>query len=137
MSVFIFVSFCIELQQSYTILRFFVQINVTMFSGIVSDKGALMHPDKVRRETTQKLTDLPNIGPSMARSLHMIGISKPEQLVGRDPVELYGQLCENTGSRQDPCVLDVLMSVTDFMNGGEPKQWWAYTSERKKMTQIP
>jgi hypothetical protein len=91
-----------------------------------------MHPEKVRRETTKTLTDLPNIGPSMARSLRQIGINKPEQLVGRDPVQLYGALCEATGSRQDPCVLDVLMSVTDFMNGGEPKVWWAYTPERKK-----
>lgn len=96
-----------------------------------------MHPDKVRRETTKSLTDLPNIGTSMARSLHMIGINKPEQLVGRDPVELYGQLCEKSGTRQDPCVLDVLMSVTDFMNGGEPKVWWDYTPERKRLTQIP
>jgi len=97
----------------------------------------IMHPDKVKRETTQKLTDLPNIGPSMASSLRMIGINKPGELTGRDPVELYGQLCEKSGTRQDPCVLDVLMSVTDFMNGGEPKVWWDYTPERKRMSQIP
>jgi len=96
-----------------------------------------MHPDKVKRETTTALTDLPNIGPSMARSLRMIGIHKPEALVGRDPAQLYGELCEVTGSRQDPCVLDVLMSVTDFMNGGEPKVWWAYTPQRKAMTWKP
>ncbi|MBU0632533.1 helix-hairpin-helix domain-containing protein [bacterium] len=24
------------------------------------------------------------------------------------------------------------MSITDFMNGGEPKVWWAYTKERKE-----
>jgi uncharacterized protein YqhQ len=28
-------------------------------------------------------------------------------------------------------MLDTLMSVVDFMNGGEAKVWWAYTSERK------
>jgi hypothetical protein len=96
-----------------------------------------MHPEKVRRETTKTLTDLPNIGPSMARSLRQIGIHAPGQLTGRDPVELYGELCEVTGARQDPCVLDVLMSVTDFMNGGDPKVWWAYTSRRKAMEQKP
>jgi hypothetical protein len=93
-----------------------------------------MHPDKVRRETTKTLTDLPNIGPAMARTLLRIGIERPEQLAGRDPVALFGELCEKTGKRQDPCVLDVLMSVTDFMNGGAPKVWWAYTAQRKRLT---
>jgi hypothetical protein len=92
-----------------------------------------MHPDKVRRETTLKLTDLPNVGPSLAKDLHLIGIDAPEQLVGRDPVQLYGELCDITGTRHDPCVLDVFMSITDFMNGREPKVWWAYTPERKRL----
>ncbi|WP_345969299.1 MULTISPECIES: helix-hairpin-helix domain-containing protein [Sulfurimonas] len=94
-----------------------------------------MHPDKVKRETTRTLTDLPNIGPSLAGDLRRIGINRPEQLVGQDPVELYGILCELTGSEQDPCVLDVFMSITDFMNGGEAKVWWAYTPQRKAMQQ--
>lgn len=90
-----------------------------------------MHPDKVVRAETKALTDLPNIGPSMAENFRRIGITSPDQLAGRDPVDLYGRLCEVTGARQDPCVLDVFMSVVDFMNGGEPKVWWTYTAERK------
>jgi len=92
-----------------------------------------MHPDKVKRETTKTLTDLPNIGPALAADLRRIGINHPEELSGQDPLELYGILCELTGSKQDPCVLDVFMSVTDFMNGGEAKVWWAYTPQRKAM----
>jgi len=30
-------------------------------------------------------------------------------------------------------MLDVLMSVVDFMNGGDPKVWWDYTKERKQL----
>ena len=45
---------------------------------------------------------------------------------------MYEMLCEKTGSRQDPCVLDVFMSVTRFMAGEEPRPWWAYTQERKQ-----
>jgi len=101
--------------------------------GYTFCKGDAVHPDKVNRATTVKLTDLPNIGPSMADSLRLIGIDVPAKLVGRDPVELYEALCEVTHSRQDLCVLDVLMSVTDFMNGGKPKVWWTYTEERKAM----
>jgi len=92
-----------------------------------------MHPDKVKRETTKTLTDLPNVGPSLASDLRRIGINHPEQLVGQEPAELYTILCEVTGVRQDPCVLDVFMSITDFMNGGEPRVWWAYTPERKRL----
>jgi len=92
-----------------------------------------MHPAKVRRETTEVLTDLPNVGPAIEKDLRRIGIERPQQLVGRDALELYLRLCEATGRRQDPCLLDTLMSVVDFMNGGEPKVWWAYTAERKRL----
>jgi len=92
-----------------------------------------MHPAKVRRETTEVLTDLPNVGPSIAKVLRRIGIEKPQQLVGQDALGLYLRLSEVTGRQQDPCLLDTLMSVVDFMNGGEPKVWWAYTAERKRL----
>jgi len=92
-----------------------------------------MHPAKARRETTEVLTDLPNVGPAIANALRRIGIERPRQLVGQDALELYLRLSEAAGRRQDPCVLDTLMSVVDFMNGGEPKVWWAYTAERKRL----
>ena len=92
-----------------------------------------MNPEKVRRETTRALSDLPNIGPAIAKDLERIGIKTPQQLAGRDAFELYLRLCEAKGRRQDPCVLDTLMSVVDFMNGGEPQVWWAYTPERKRL----
>lgn len=91
-----------------------------------------MNPLKVQRSRVQLLTDLPNIGPSMAASLQRIGISSPGQLVGKDPYELYTSLCRKTQTRQDPCVLDVLISVTSFMNGGEPMPWWHFTEARKR-----
>ena len=91
-----------------------------------------MNPNKAARETTKKLTDLPNIGKSLATDLERIGIDTPEKLEGKDPYMLYQKLCEITGKCQDPCVLDVFVSITDFMNGGEPKVWWAYTAERKE-----
>jgi hypothetical protein len=91
-----------------------------------------MNPKKVVREKVKKLTDLPNIGPSLADDLRLIGIDTPEQLKGKEAIELYEMLCEKTGAKHDPCVLDVFMSVTDFMNGGEAKVWWDYTQQRKE-----
>lgn len=95
-----------------------------------------MNPKKVVRETTEKLTDLPNIGKSLANDLELIGIDTPEKLKGKDPYELYNKLCEITEKRQDPCVLDIFISITDFMNGGEAKVWWAYTAERKEKYKV-
>lgn len=92
-----------------------------------------MNPAKVRRDRLGKLTDLPNIGPSMAGDLRMIGIQTAEQLRGRDAVELYETLSRVSGQRQDPCVLDVFISITRFMDGEAPKAWWKYTAERKRM----
>ena len=78
------------------------------------------------------LTDLPNIGPVMARHLESIGIRSPVDLVGTDAFALYQRLCRKAGSRQDPCALDVLISVVRFMEGDAPRPWWAYTDERKR-----
>jgi hypothetical protein len=91
-----------------------------------------MNPKKVDRERVEKLTDLPNIGKAMAEDLRLIGISSPGQLTGRCPFAMYEELCAKTGMRQDPCVIDVFMSITDFLNDGEPRQWWEFTPERKR-----
>lgn len=91
-----------------------------------------MNPAKVDRDRVCQLTDLPNIGPAIAKDLELIGIKTPKQLVGKDPLKLYRGLCRKSGVRHDPCVLDVFMSVTSFMNGDEPKPWWAFTVERKR-----
>lgn len=92
-----------------------------------------MHPSKVDRARLEKLTDLPNVGKEFARDLELLGITRPAQLKGRDPVALYQALSAKTRTRQDPCVLDTFISLTRFMNGEAPQVWWAYTAERKKM----
>ena len=90
-----------------------------------------MNPSKVVRANVSKLTDLPNIGKAGAADLELLGITKPSDLKGQDPYEMYERLCTLTGSRHDPCVIDVFISVTCFINGDEPKPWWDYTQERK------
>ncbi|WP_428718044.1 helix-hairpin-helix domain-containing protein [Undibacterium curvum] len=92
-----------------------------------------MHPSKVRREALHALTDLPNIAAAGASDLRLLGITHPQQLIGASALDLYQRLCLLSGQQQDPCVLDVLLSVVDFMNGAEAQPWWAYTSQRKQM----
>lgn len=91
-----------------------------------------MSPSKVVRERVARLTDLPNIGVSLAGDLQLLGIDHPEQLRGRDPYAMYESLCAITRVRHDPCVLDVFISVTRFMNGEPAAVWWAFTDERKR-----
>jgi hypothetical protein len=91
-----------------------------------------MHPDKVDRQRLKLLTDLPNVGPACAQDLRLLGVESPLGLRGMDPFEMYQALCRETGLRQDPCVLDVFISITRFIDGEAPRPWWAYTEERKK-----
>lgn len=77
------------------------------------------------------LEQLPNVGPSLAADLRLIGIHTPQQLAGRDAFVLYQALCAKTGKRQDPCVLDTFMAAVDFMRGAAASPWWAYTPQRK------
>lgn len=80
----------------------------------------------------QQLEQLPNIGPSIAADLRLIGVQHPADLPAQDPYTLYQQLCAATGKRQDPCVLDTFIAAVDFMRGGDPRPWWAYTAQRKQ-----
>lgn len=88
-------------------------------------------PANVTRDHIVRLEDLPNIGKAGAADLRLIGIDRPAQLPGQQPWQMYRTLCEVTGQRHDPCVIDVFMSVVNFMEGADPLPWWAYTSERK------
>ena len=84
----------------------------------------------------KKLTDIPNVGEAVARDLRRIGITAPLQLKGKDGLKLYHKLNKVTSMRHDPCMADVLMAVVDFMNGGAPKPWFAFTSRRKKLLRL-
>ena len=90
-----------------------------------------MNPAKVNRERLRSLTDLPNIGSACAEDLRRLGITRPEELRAADPYALYEQLCIVRQQHIDPCMLDVLISITRFMDGEDAQPWWAYTAERK------
>ena len=85
------------------------------------------------RATVQNLTDIVNIGESIADDLRRIGVQDAQQLIGRDPWEIYRKICRHDGVIHDPCVLDVLMSAVEYMKGGAPKKWWKFTAQRKKI----
>jgi len=89
------------------------------------------HPKAETAADCKRLEQIPNIGPSLAGDLRLLGIVHPCELKARDPFVLYQALCARTGRRQDPCVLDTFMAATDFMRGAAPAPWWHYTAQRK------
>lgn len=91
-----------------------------------------VNPQKVVREKVKELLDLPNVGKASAGDLRLLGIHSPDQLIGKCPYTMYRELCRITQIVHDPCVIDVFMSVTDFMNGAPPLPWWDYTKARKQ-----
>jgi Pathogenicity locus len=96
-----------------------------------------MGPNKVDRNRMVVLTDLPNSGKAGAADLRLLGIHEPSQLIGKCPFEMYEMLCKKTAARHDPCVIDVFISVTRFMNGEEAQPWWKFTEERKPKLNTP
>lgn len=84
------------------------------------------------RSAFTQLEQLPNVGKATAGDLRLLGITEPRQLVGRDPYALYDELCRVSGVRQDPCVMDVMIAVVRFMEGGPAAPWWHFTPERKR-----
>jgi hypothetical protein len=91
-----------------------------------------MHPSRCGRHFLDTLTDLPNVGPAIAKALVSLGYRLPADLIGADPLDLYRRLGELRGCRQDPCVLDVLIAITRFLNGEPARPWWAYSEEWRR-----
>jgi hypothetical protein len=79
-----------------------------------------------------RLEDIPNVGPAIAADLRLVGVDHPDDLLGRDPYELYELLNEATGIRHDPCVLDTFIAAVRFVDGGPAMPWWSFTAERKR-----
>jgi hypothetical protein len=91
-----------------------------------------MNPHKVNRARVKELSDLPNVGKAIAKDLRLLGIREPGQLAGLCPFEMHKRLCQKTGHRHDPCLIDVFMSITRFIDGEAPRPWWEFTELRKQ-----
>ncbi|EYC51620.1 mitomycin resistance protein [Hylemonella gracilis str. Niagara R] len=90
-------------------------------------------PKAMNAQQARVLTDIPNIGKSMAEDLRGLGIATPELVRTMDPMAAYEQLRDPMGKRHDPCVLDTFLAAHDFMNGGAARPWWDFTARRKAL----
>lgn len=83
---------------------------------------------------TSDLTSVPNIGPAVAGKLGRLGVTRPDQLCGRDPDELFERLCALDGHQHDPCLLDTFVAAVSYVDGGPARSWWEFSRERKART---
>jgi Pathogenicity locus len=84
-----------------------------------------------REEAMVRLQQIPNVGPKMAGTLLKLGITSLEDTAGKDPDEMYQELCTIDVKRYDPCVRDVFAAVVSYAEGGPARPWWEFTPERK------
>ncbi len=80
-----------------------------------------------------QLADLANVGPATLGDFAVLGISSVKQLAQCDAMRLYETLCQRTGTRHDPCVIDVFMATIHQARGGRATPWWKFTPKRKAM----
>ena len=84
-----------------------------------------------REEALARLREIPNVGPKMAATLLKLGVARLQDAGGRDPDEMYEELCSLDAKRHDPCVRDVFAAVVSQAEGHPPRPWWEFTPERK------
>lgn len=84
------------------------------------------------RNEINNFQDIPNVGKAIEKNFILLGIKKPIELLGRDPYQMYSDLCNVTCKQHDPCVIDVFISAIRYMEGGPLKKWWEFTKERKE-----
>jgi len=89
-----------------------------------------------KRAPTDFLQTLPGIGPSLARDLRDLGFREPGDLRGRDPEEMYKDLCEMRGEKIDRCVLYAFRCAVYSASGdrGDPelRKWWNWKDRTTK-----
>ena len=84
---------------------------------------------------TRKLQDLRGIGRKMMEDFELLGIASVRQLKTQDADQLYARMCELTGLRQDPCVLDTYRCAIEQARNPdlpqEERDWWYWSRVRK------
>ncbi len=89
----------------------------------------------MKKKESRTLRDLHSVGPATVRDLQLLGITRVEQLVGKEALVLYDRLGGLSGKRPDPCVMDVFSAaIAQAHDPDLPKEkrnWWYWSRVRK------
>jgi len=84
--------------------------------------------------TLKKLQVIPGIGPKLSKEFLNVGIKDVSDLKGKDPEELYLEICAKQGYRVDRCVLYVCRSAVYFAENEDPDperlKWWNWKDKK-------
>ena len=107
----------------------------SMLPRMTATSLARRRPASRRAAPARALLDLDGIGPAMLEDLHRLGVRDVATLARRDGRALYDRLCDLTGVRQDPCVLDTfrcaVAQARDPDLPPEQRRWWWWSRRRK------
>lgn len=97
----------------------------------------LLNVSEARAKEIYALADfqqIPSIGIKFAKNLVYLGYHSVEELKGKNGAKLTDQYEKKKGFKTDPCVEDQFRLVVDFSkNRNFSKNWWDFTSKRKKI----
>ena len=85
-----------------------------------------------KQNKSNLLTDIPGVGRSIGRDLQNIGIKTMNDLIGKDPEQLYRLSNAYAGRTQDRCLLYVYRCAIYYANTDEKDlneeklKWWAW-----------
>jgi len=86
---------------------------------------------------TRQLSDLRSVGLATVEDFRKLGITRVEQLKGRDPKKLYDKICKLTGRKHDICLLDVFQcAIAQAENPDLPaahRNWYYWSRVRKNL----
>jgi nucleotidyltransferase/DNA polymerase involved in DNA repair len=81
-----------------------------------------------QQKILKKLRTIPGVGPSIAQDLYDLGIRSVDDLINRNPEELYRLLCALHGEKLDRCLLYVFRCAVYFASTHNHKpellKWW-------------
>ena len=76
---------------------------------------------------------IPGVGPSIAKDLRALGITRVEQLRGRNPERLYVESNKLRGMTQDRCLLYVFRCAVYYASEPKPTtrllKWWNWSDK--------
>lgn len=88
-------------------------------------------------DALERLQEIPNVGPAIARRLAELGFDGAASLRGQDPEELFARTEAARGRPEDPCLLDTYRAVVAFADTGDARPWHAFSRERLARDQDP
>lgn len=92
--------------------------------------SVLKNKDIVYQSAIKDLRRIPGVGVSIANDLWIIGITRVEQLAGKDPMVLYDTSNQFAGAIQDRCLIYVFRCAVYFAEtppadrDPEKLKWW-------------